>query len=313
MKKAIVTTTIHRPTKAIIKFIKICKRHNWKFFIVGDLKTPHDLYLALEKKYPKIVCYISPKVQEKRYKELSDGIGWNCIMRRNLGFVEAYNWGAKIIATVDDDNIPYDFWGENLYVNKEVEVDLYEPEAMVFDPLSITKANFLWHRGFPIDLLQERLKVEYKGKTKRRVLVQADLWDGDPDIDAIARLTFKPMVNYDDISQAYCSNKISPFNSQNTFLSRKVFPEYFLFPGIGRMDDIWGGYILQYYFPESVIYNKASVYQDRNKQDLVTNLEKEIIGYRKTLEFINNLKNPEKILPKEIMNTYAIYKKQFKQ
>jgi hypothetical protein len=28
------------------------------------------------------------------------------------------------------------------------------------------------------------------------------------------------------------------------------------------------------------------VYQDRNKQDLVTNLEKEIIGYRNTLKFI---------------------------
>lgn len=30
------------------------------------------------------------------------------------------------------------------------------------------------------------------------------------------------------------------------------------------------------------------MYQDRNVQDLVTNLEKEIIGYRNTLNFIND-------------------------
>ena len=29
------------------------------------------------------------------------------------------------------------------------------------------------------------------------------------------------------------SNKISPFNSQNTFISKKVLPHYFLFPHIG--------------------------------------------------------------------------------
>ena len=57
------------------------------------------------------------------------------------------------------------------------------------------------------------------------------------------------------------------------------------------MDDIWGSYIMQYYFPNSVIYNKSSVYQDRNVQDLITNLEKEIIGYRQTYNFLNDLEN----------------------
>jgi len=47
------------------------------------------------------------------------------------------------------------------------------------------------------------------------------------------------------------------------------------------MDDIWGAYIIQKKFPNSVIYNKATVYQDRNEQDLITNLEKEIIDLKK--------------------------------
>jgi len=306
--KCIVTTTIYSPSEATLKF---CEKDDWTFIIVGDTKTPHHEYIELEKKYPN-VRYLTPEYQEKTYKELSDSIGWQSIERRNVGFVEAYNLGAEIIATVDDDNIPYDSWGKDLLVNKEIIVDLYTPKLDVFDPLSITKDNHLWHRGYPIEYLSERHAVEYSGKTTRKVLVQADLWDGDPDIDAIARLAFRPTVKY-DVSEPYCSNKVSPFNSQNTFLSREVIPYYAVLPFIGRLDDIWGSYLLQYYFPNSVIYNSASVYQQRNVQDLVTNLEAEIIGYRNTLNFIKNTSNFEQLLSKETMNFYNIYRKQFKQ
>jgi hypothetical protein len=78
------------------------------------------------------------------------------------------------------------------------------------------------------------------------------------------------------------------------------------------MDDIWGSYIMQYYFPNSVIYNKSSVYQDRNVQDLITNLEKEIIGYRQTYNFLNDLKNYKNYLPDMSIKFWETYKKQFK-
>ena len=310
MKKIIVTTTINSPTEATKKFAEISQRDGWLFIIVGDTKTPHNEYFELEKKYSN-VKYLSPEEQERNYKEISDVIGWKTIQRRNVGFIAAYKMGADIIATVDDDNIPYENWGQNLYVGKTIDVDLYDPELEVFDPLSITKDNHIWHRGYPIEYLQKRHRVEYKGKIKRKVLVQADLWDGDPDIDAMARLTYKPIVKYSDITEPYCSNKIAPFNSQNTFLSREVIPFYSVLPFTGRMDDIWGSYILQHYFPNSVIYNKASVYQDRNVQDLITNLEKEIIGYRDTLRLITNLSHFEEIIPKTANDFYKIYKKQF--
>lgn len=310
MKKIIVTTTINPPTKATIKFCEIALRDEWGFIIVGDSKTPHNEYYELEKKFP-CVTYLTPKHQEEKYKELSDTIGWRTIQRRNIGFVEAYQKGADIIATVDDDNIPYESWGKNVVVGQEIDFDLYEPSLDVFDPLSITKRNEIWHRGYPIEYLQRRHEVEYKGRSKRKVLVQADLWDGDPDIDAMARLTLKPIVKYSDITRPYGSNTIAPFNSQNTFLAREVIPFYAVIPHIGRMDDIWGSYILQHYFPNSVIYSPASVYQDRNEQDLITNLEKEIIGYRNTLNLVKDLVNYEKLLPKESLEFYNVYKKQF--
>lgn len=302
----IVTTTINKPTKATIKF---CQKKNWNFIVVGDLKTPHHQYKDLEKKYSNLT-YLSPEDQEKKYRKLSNAIGWNSIQRRNIGFVEAYKRGAEIIASVDDDNIPYDSWGDKLTVGEKIEIDIYESVNGVFDPLSVTEHNYVWHRGYPIELISERTNVHYRGKQIRKVMVQADLWDGDPDIDAIARLTMKPNVKFSSSINPFSSVNISPFNSQNTFFSREVVPYYSVIPFVGRMDDIWGGYIMQYYFPSSVVYGKPSVYQDRNKQDLIVNLENEMIGYRNTLKLIENLKNYKSFLPKESLDFLKIYKKE---
>ncbi len=273
--KFIVTTTIYPPSIATKRF---CAMQDWQVIIVGDHKTPHE-------QYEKLDCiYLHPDEQKAKYPELSAAIGWNSIQRRNIGFVEAYRRGAEVMATVDDDNIPHDDWGTDLYVGQTVEADLYEPADDVFDPLSVTKSNHLWHRGFPLEYLGRKNDVAAKGSIKRKVLIQADLWNGDPDVDAMARLVHRPEVTYDEITRPFCSNRISPFNSQNTFLAREVIPFYVVFPHVGRMDDIWGSYFVQTLFPDSLIYNRASVYQDRNEQDLITNLENEIMGYRQTLQ-----------------------------
>ena len=302
MNKYIVTTTINHPTLATIKY---SRKEDWTLIVVGDTKTPHYDYENLN------CIYLSPEYQEKTYPELSETIGWKSIQRRNIGFVEAYRRGADIVATVDDDNIPYDDWGTNVVVGETVEIDFYNTDLGVFDPLSVTEHNQVWHRGYPIDLVPYRSRVSYGGKLKRRVLVQADLWDGDPDIDAMARLSIRPIVKFDKIQGPYGSTSISPFNSQNTFLSREVIPYYSVFPHVGRMDDIWGGYVLQHYFPNSVVYNKASVFQDRNVQDLVTNLEKEIIGYRYTTDLIRSLSEWESIVPKETVAYWNAYRRCF--
>jgi hypothetical protein len=285
MKRYIITTTINEPTVATHKFAEIALRNEWVFVIVGDTKTPHEAYQELEKTYHPYVEYLHPDKQAELYPKLSEIIGWKTIQRRNIGFVYAYNNGAEIVATVDDDNIPYDNWGTDLYVGKEVEVDYYSPEMDVFDPLSVTNYPNLWHRGYPIDYLPYRNRVEYKGKKTVTPLIQADLWDGDPDIDAMCRLTQKPICKF-NVTGPFAANKQSPFNSQNTFIHRDALKHYAVWPYVGRMDDIWGGYYTQGMIgSDKLIYNRASVYQDRNVQDLIVNLEKEIIGYRHTLNF----------------------------
>lgn len=313
MKKFIVTTTINPPTKATLKFVQIAKEKDWTFVIVGDLKTPHAQYEALEDDGGHVL-YLHPDAQDKRWPELSNVIGWKTIQRRNIGFVYAYEVGAEIIATVDDDNIPYDGWGENLLVGTTCEVDEYKNKYCdYFDPFSVTNQKHLWHRGFPIECLELKNHVDLVGKTKVFCSVQADFWDGDPDIDAICRLTSKPLVKFDRFSP-FISNQPSPFNSQNTFLHRSIFPNYSVWPGVGRMDDIWASYNYRMLKAEghNIVYCPASVYQERNPQDLVKNLENECIGYRYTKKFIDSLADPNAIfVPEKVQQFLNIYKKQF--
>ncbi|MEM7585295.1 MAG: hypothetical protein AAF560_18030 [Acidobacteriota bacterium] len=302
MKGCIVTTTINPPTQALERFAALA---DWELIVVGDLETPH-------REYERLDClYLHPHDQEERYPELCEVLPWRSIQRRNLGLVEAWNRGADVVATVDDDNIPYDHWGSELLVGREIEIDLYEPEDEVFDPLSVTSARQLWHRGFPIELVPSRHRVRHLGRKRRRVLVQADLWDGDPDIDAVARLALRPRVEIEPMAP-FGSSRIAPFNSQNTFLSREVLPDYAVLPHVGRMCDVWGSYLLQSRFKDCVVYNRPSVRQERTPQDTVKNLEDEILGYRHSLAFVRggaDLQLP--FVPEATRTFYQVYRRQF--
>lgn len=281
---AIVTTTINSPTEAIIRF---CSKRKWRVYIVGDKSTPHSEYKNLNARY------IHPDEQEKKYKNFSDIIGWNCIQRRNIGFIEAYKDGAEIIATVDDDNIPYDGWGDDLLLGKELEVDFFENSMGVFDPLSVTSLNYMWHRGYPIQLLSTRMNNKFLGKKTIIPNVQVDLWDGEPDIDSYCRISNnQPYVRIEGNFPFSC-NGITVFNSQNTFFHRSIIENYLVIPGADRMDDIWGGIMLQKHYGKSlsIVFNKPSVCQNRNLHDLIFDLQREIPGYKRTLDIIQNGSN----------------------
>ena len=304
LKKFIVCTSINKPTLAVKKFDLM---KDWNLVIVGDKKTPKNYKL-------KNGVYLSPKKQEKIDKKLSDLIGWNCIQRRNFGILYAWKNGADIVAVVDDDNIPYKNWGKNLLINNKTKVNFYKTNALAFDPISVTNHKNLWHRGFPIQILDKRNNV----KKKKKIIkpdIQADFWNGDPDIDAICRMEHHPICNFKDKYFPLASNKVSPFNSQNTFISKKVLPHYFLFPHIGRMDDIWASfYVLSKGF--KVAYNKASVFQKRNEHDLTKDMLKEFIGYENNLNLIKDLKkninNINSYIPERSRLAFLRYQTHFK-
>jgi len=296
MKKIIVTTTINSPTKALKLFNNM---PGWELIVIGDMKTPHEEY--------KDYNYFSPDKQKERYPELSKALGWNCIQRRNIGFVEAYRLGADIIASVDDDNIPLAGWGKNLLIGKEITIDSYD-NGLVFNPLSVTPYPELWHRGYPL----QALKTSNLKKTKVTLTpdIQADLWNGEPDIDAVCRFMHNCDCEFDKNMKPFTSSSFSPFNSQNTFLTRNAIEDYFMFPFIGRMDDIWASYFMEA-LGFKVVYNKATVYQDRNPHDITSDFVKEFKGYVNTMHLLKDMKKDGSsimnYLSVEALRAYTIY------
>ena len=306
MKKYIISTTINPPTKAIKKFDNL---KNWNLVVAGDLKTPSNYKL-------KNGIYLNPKDQEKISKKLSDLIGWNCIQRRNFAMIYAYNKGADIIATIDDDNIPLSNWSNNLIIDKKTNAYKYFTREEAFDPISVTNYKELWHRGFPLQILKNKNKIKHKKKINSLFDIQADFWNGDPDIDAICRMEHAPECKFKTSIFPFTSNKPSPFNSQNTYLKRNVIKHYFLFPHIGRMDDIWASYYVEAK-GYNILYNKPSVYQQRNVHDLTKDMKKEYIGYENNLNLIRELKknpnNIKKFLPKKSWDAFKLYQKILKK
>ena len=304
MNKYIISTTINPPTKAIQKFDNL---KDWKLIVSGDLKTPSNYKL-------KNGIYLSPKDQEKISKKLSDLVGWNCIQRRNFAMILAYKKGADIIATIDDDNIPLPNWHKNLIITKKLKSSKYFTKEEAFDPISVTNYKYLWHRGFPLQIIRNKNKNKKRKQINSRFDIQADFWNGDPDIDAICRMEHRPECKFENIYFPFSSNKFSPFNSQNTFLSKKIIKDYFLFPHIGRMDDIWASYYVES-LGYKVVYNHPTVYQDRNEHDLTIDLKKEVIGYENNLKLLNELKtNPNNILnfiPERSKDAFKLYQRHF--
>jgi hypothetical protein len=304
MKKVIVTTTINPPTKAIEAFQTM---KDWDLVVIGDKKTPGDYHLERG-------IYVTPEEQEKYDRTLSDAIGWNCIQRRNFGLLWAQDLGAEIVAVVDDDNIPYPGWGENLLIRRQVEVNYYESELPAFDPMGATNHRHLWHRGYPLQLLARRdySKVRHVHFVPD---VQADFWDGDPDIDAVCRMEHAPECKFEPACFPIASNKPGPFNSQNTFLYARLLKDYFLFPYVGRMDDIWASYYLQA-LGAKVVWAKASVYQARNVHNLVRDMKAEYLGYEYNLELVENVaRDPDSLvryLPGRAVEAFRLYRRHFK-
>jgi hypothetical protein len=285
MKKIIATTTINPPTSALLKYASL---PGWEVIVAGDKKTDHEKFKSIEN-----VSYLSPDDQEKLNPALSELIGWNCLQRRNFAILEAYNRGADVVAVIDDDNIPNDDWAADLVIGKEVEVNFYYTDDVAFDSFGATDGySHLWHRGFPL----ERIPYRDYSRKERKVItpqIQAIYWDGDPDVDAICRMIYAPNCKFNSDNFPIASNKISPFNSQNSIIGRMALKDYFLFPYIGRMDDIWASFYCQAKGHQTV-FTKPGVVSDRSlgtvgRYSIIEDMKREYLGMEHSLNLLKKI------------------------
>ena len=268
MKKAICTTTINPPSDALLKFNQL---EEWDLIIALDLNSKSFVLPGS--------TILTVQDQELMAPELSAAIGFRSIQRRNFATLHALREGYELVAFVDDDNIPYDNW--NRFASQSsFHAFEYSTNRRIFDPLSIIpelRKRKVSHRGMPIGYYGSEGDIFFEGESTITPDVIAMLWDGDWDVNAIDRIK-DPCAGQMEVATPYFSKKISPFNSQNTVMCANAAKHYFLYPFIGRFDDILASYVLATSGFRTV-YTPATVNQIRNPHALETDIKNELWGY----------------------------------
>jgi hypothetical protein len=320
MKVSIITTTINYPD-LLIKYAKdsvsASKKHHINFIIAGDLKTPaktKGLCAKIQRKY-KIECiYLDPKEQIKyltKFHKLKKYLKWNSVQRRNIAFLKAIETGSEIIITIDDDN----FLETKNFIKTHIKNFSQKSHTMIssnngwYNVCNLLKEknnNSFFHRGYPVSKRKLNCKISTQKVKDKKIAINAGLWLGDPDVDAVTRLSNNIIATKYKFKNNFILDKKtnSPFNSQNTAINSKIAPCYFLSADVGRMDDIYASYVakkicdhLDYF----ISYGEPIVRQDRNNHNLWRDLELET-PYHETLETF--LKYLKEIKLSKISNTF---------
>src|ERR1700681_32189 len=281
MKIALITTVIHVP-----EVLRVYRAHDasTRFFVTGDLATPYAAVRALCDELKNAVS-LTPEHQQNWRS--SDVFGWNTTCRRNIALLEALKWGANVIVTVDNDNLPM---GRNILkfrhsfedhtglraISETGWVDPYRPFGIP-------------HRGFPFT---KSAPADFESVVNAKVGVVAGIVIGDPDISAITRIARSPIVHAvtEPLRHGFVvqPSAWTVFNSQNTAFLRELAPAMMMIPGVGRYDDIFASLICQRVMREKnlhVRFGPPFVWQQRNPHDLIQDLKAEIFGEEHVVEF----------------------------
>lgn len=270
-RKFVVITTINGPTPVVKKLVN--EHPDWKIIVVGDKKTPKNW------KY-KNVRYLSPETQLKLDYEVVKLIPWNHYSRKIVGYLYAIERGADIIADLDDDNIPYSNWGK-LPEKGHYKIITSPPFYNVYKKFS---PAFNWPRGYPLNYIKRPSAKFRISKKMNPVGVWQFLADKDPDVDAIYRLLYDKPIYFDkNKSFALDRETYCPFNSQNTFFVKDLFPLLYLPTFVNfRFMDILRSILTQYIiwrYGYLLGFSSPSVIQNRNPHDYMEDFESEIPAY----------------------------------
>jgi len=297
VKTAIVTTTINIPV-LLRKYAENAQHYGHRelvFVVIGDRKSPPETTAFCNSLNQYFPCeYLDIERQQQYladFPELWSHLRFDSIQRRNIGMLFAYQHGAEVIITIDDDNfvMSQDFVGLHRAAGQRSSLPLYASTSGFFDVCSFLDTDDdlrFYHRGFP----QQQRWAEASSfvsscRAAGRVAINAGFWLDNPDIDAVTRMERQPIVrgfrpgwngNF-----GLCPGTWSPFNSQNTALMRDVIPAYFLSPYIGRYDDIWASYVvcrIAEHLGDLISFGEPLVRQERNPHDLWKDLDAERYG-----------------------------------
>jgi len=212
-------------------------------------------------------------VEHYSWKEIDKELGRNSwiISRRNsairaYGFLKAYQAGADIIITLDDDCTPET---PNL-------VETYKKALEKKVPISwMSTTEGLYPRGFPYNIREEA-----------EVMLHMGLWKGVPDLDGPTQL-INPNENYEPtiVNQIVPKGIYFPLCSMNFGFRKEIISE--MLPPLNgkdqpydRFDDIWLGiYIKRYLDKKGYAATFGEPYVNHKRaSDVFSNIKKEAPG-----------------------------------
>ena len=272
---AIVVTSINEPSRMLRQVAQGCEKLGQQLIVIGDEASPAAFDLQGARFY-------SLAAQRELDFKFSAACPTRHYSRKNIGYLVAAQSGADIIIDLDDDCITYDnFWAPRARKQSApgigdagwINVHRYFSEANI------------WPRGLPLDQIKASQPAFADLSTEDLDCpIQQALTDGDPDVDAIYRLTSTlPITFRNDRRVALKQGAWSPFNSQNTAWWRAAFPLLYL-PTYCRfrMTDIWRSFVAQriaWTNDWAVLFQEPTGSQERNEHDLMRDFEDEVPGY----------------------------------
>ncbi|XP_046551374.1 probable glycosyltransferase STELLO1 [Haliotis rubra] len=284
----IVVTTISYPTPDI-KFL--AKIPGWKVVVVGDTTTPKDW------RYPNCT-FLSLDDQHGLGFETTPHLPERSYSRKTVGYLFAIAHGAKVIYETDDDNRPLDLL-KHFVLDPTMWGLLYKGENL-FNPYRHFGQPTLWPRGYPLGSVGENITQEYELSHWKTPSIQQGIVNGDPDMDAIFRLTRKQThsqlnVTFDDRAPPAIvpAGVFSPFNSQNTlFLYDALWALLIPTTTTFRVCDIWRGYWAQRLLWEmggNLGFFPPNAFQKRNSHSYLSDAKDEKYLYFLTERLVDFL------------------------
>lgn len=293
MSFAVVITTIQGPTPGVVAISNGIDKTDGELILVGDKKTPpnfgHGSAIAL-----------SVDDQLASGFATATAAPFNSYTRKMIGYLVAMDRGYEWIRETDDDNQPYDSFflepPQSIVARKAPQDEWINPYVHFTD-------RFVWPRGFPLDAIRSSsINLTDGHLTVTAPFLLQGLADGDPDVDAVYRLSAPDMsdVAFDQREPLVTdTSSWAPFNSQVTTWPRELFPLMYLPATCSfRMTDIWRSFIAQRLMRAKggrLVFTAPSVFQDRNDHDLMKDFQDEVegyVGYRRFVHLLDSLEVP---------------------
>lgn len=299
MKIGLVTTSINVP-KVLSLYRAFAptaddRRTEVMFFVAADLKTPPEAFDYCSEEVGECM-YLTPELQRKLpYKSLKH-IPWSSDSRRDLAVLEALRWGAEILISIDDDQLPMEasfFWDfVHLFAQPFNGLQLGMPKQWFNAGEFATPVTK--QRGLPYDTAFYSNATPI---TNAQIGAAQGIILGVPDCDAATAITNTPMIlNTSDVLKA--GFVVDPaaravFNSQTTAFRRELAPAFAqMYPAQGRNTDIFASLLMRRIMRERNLYTyfgPPASFHARQSRPLLPDLRNEMIGNERIVEFAEHL------------------------